>query len=216
MPQPAPIRLPLQYTPWRKEQFQSDSGISALNQWQLQVINTLNAASGNNGPAVIPGGVDVQGASITGLAAPTGPTDAVSAGHAGANYGAPAVGPDLDIGGKNTLKGLAYTYQASTQNSQAIADISGALPVNYDGSANYINLFGLILQWGKVTTDIGAGTLPVAFPTTFPTAALSVVVSASSSTDRIVYVVDGSVTPSGFTIGANGSGSFAYWIATGY
>lgn len=112
MPLPAPIRLPLQYSPFRAEQFQTKEGISAFNlQWQ-QVINAINGATGNNGPAIIPGGVDVQGGSITGLGDPKGPTDAVSAGHASANYGSVAVGTQLDIGGQNTLKGLAYAYSA--------------------------------------------------------------------------------------------------------
>lgn len=110
MPKSAPIRLPLQYSPFRAEQFTTKEGINAVNlQWQ-QVINAINSATGNYGPAVIPGGVDVQGGSITGLGAPSGPTDAVSAGHAGANYGAPAVGPQLDLGGNNTLKGVTYAY----------------------------------------------------------------------------------------------------------
>lgn len=140
MPQPAPIRLPLQYTPWRAEQFQSKEGISALNQWQLQVINAINAARGENGPATIPGGVDVQGASITGLAAPTGPTDAVSAGHAAGNYGAPAVAPALDIGGTNTLKGLAYVYGQVQANGPAITQIQNALAAGVSGTITLAKL----------------------------------------------------------------------------
>jgi hypothetical protein len=76
---------------------------------------------------------------------------------------------------------------------------------------------GHIHQWGVVTTDINSGTLSVSFPTSFTTAAsISVVVSTKSSTDRITYVVDGSVSTSGFTVGNNGSSGYAYWIADGY
>src|ERR1022692_3731292 len=34
-------------------------------------------------------------------------------------------------------------------------------------------------------------------------------------TDRITFVIDGSVSTTGFTIANNGSGGFAYWIADG-
>jgi hypothetical protein len=52
----------------------------------------------------------VAGAKVTGLAAPTGPSDAVSAGHASANYSASAVSPQLDVGGSSALKGLTYLF----------------------------------------------------------------------------------------------------------
>ena len=76
---------------------------------------------------------------------------------------------------------------------------------------------GHIRQWGVVTTDINSGTLAVSFPTSFATAAsISVCVTTKSSTDRITYVVDGSVTVSGFQVGNNGSSGYAYWQADGY
>jgi large repetitive protein len=76
---------------------------------------------------------------------------------------------------------------------------------------------GYIRQWGKVATDINGGTLAVTFPTAFTDATkVSVAVSTKSSTDRITYVVDGSLTTTGFTIGNNGSSGYAYWSAEGY
>jgi hypothetical protein len=75
---------------------------------------------------------------------------------------------------------------------------------------------GHIHQWGTVTTDINNSTLAVTFPTTFTTSgSISVVVSTKSSSDRITFVVDGTVAASGFTIANNGSGGFAYWQADG-
>jgi hypothetical protein len=76
---------------------------------------------------------------------------------------------------------------------------------------------GFLTQWGKVTTDISGGTLSVGFPKAFTSSGtISVVVTTSSSSDRITYVVDGSVGTLGFTIGNNGSSGYAYWQATGF
>jgi hypothetical protein len=76
---------------------------------------------------------------------------------------------------------------------------------------------GRIHQWGNVVTDINNSTLAVAFPATFTTlASIAVVVTTRSATDRITFVVDGSVSTSGFTISNNGSGGYAYWSADGY
>jgi hypothetical protein len=75
---------------------------------------------------------------------------------------------------------------------------------------------GHIHQWGVVTTDINGGTVAVTFPTAFSSGTgVSVDVATKSSTDRISYVVDGSVSASGFTVGNNGSSGFAYWQADG-
>jgi len=209
VPQPAPIRLPLQFFPFRHEQFQSKEGITAFNgQWQ-QVINAINAVSGNNGPAVIPGGVDVQGASITGLGAPKSPTDAVSAGHAAGNYGASAVSPQLDIGGTNTLKGLAYVSGQVQKNNAAL----GNLPSTYAGGG-VIDLFGFIVQLGFIA-DMDTAVFPMAFPQAFPNACQSLIAFTTGPNDRITYA---SVLPTTthFTLANNGAGAGAFWIAGGW
>ncbi len=74
---------------------------------------------------------------------------------------------------------------------------------------------GIITQWGYISTDINGGTLAVTFPIPFPTAVEMVLAVTSSPTDRITYVVDGSPTLTGFTVGNNGSSGFAYWEAKG-
>jgi hypothetical protein len=76
-------------------------------------------------------------------------------------------------------------------------------------------LGGLVIQWGQVTTDINGGTLSVGFPMWFPNAAFVVVPVTNSPTDRITYVVHGSLSTTGFVIGNNGSSGYAYWIAVG-
>ncbi len=204
---------PIQFPVFRKEDFASDDGVSFVNQHFSQIATFLNALTGVSGPTTLPSGVDVQGATVTGLGAPQSESDAISAGHASANYGAQAQQPQLDLGGKHALKGLAAAYQTSQQNAQAI---SSRLPAQFNGSTNAITISGLTLQWGQVTTDINAGTLPISFPQAFSNAVLAVLVSTLSTTDRITYVVSGSVTTSGFTIANNGSSGYAYWLALGW
>lgn len=76
---------------------------------------------------------------------------------------------------------------------------------------------GHIRQWGTINTDIDGGQVYVLFSMPFsnPTT-ITVTATTKSSTDRITYVVDGSVTTSGFSISNNGSGGYAYWQADGY
>jgi hypothetical protein len=77
-----------------------------------------------------------------------------------------------------------------------------------------INPIGTVRQWGYISTDIGSGTLPITFPIPFPNSCESVVVTTESVNDRITYV-DGTASTTGFTIGNNGTGGFAYWEAIG-
>lgn len=124
---------------------------------------------------------------------------------------------------------ISVNLSGSTCDTPAASDNSGAvissLWAKYNFSVSllangYIKLpawlGGLVIQWGQVTTDINGGTLGVAFPTTFPNAAFIVLPVTNSPTDRITYVVNGSLSQSGFTIGNNGSSGYAYWLAIGY
>lgn len=120
-PAPSADLLPLQFTPWSKEHFETEEGINFFNQWSQQVVNKINQTSGQSGPVQIPNGLDMQGSSLTGLPTPTNPSDAVSAGHASANYGAPALSPQLDVGGTNGLKGLAFLYNWQQTTGVALA-----------------------------------------------------------------------------------------------
>jgi hypothetical protein len=133
--------MPIQFPVLRKSDFESDSGISVVNQHFAQIATFLNALTGVAGPTTLPSGVDVQGAAVTGLGAPTGPTDAISSGHASASYGAQAQQPQLDLGGRYTLKGLAATYQTSQQNSQAIASAAAGSFNNVTGSRSFGTVF---------------------------------------------------------------------------
>ena len=74
---------------------------------------------------------------------------------------------------------------------------------------------GGMIQWGHVTTDINGGSLGVSFSPAFTTQVDAVLPVTLSSTDRITFVVSGSVSLGGFTISNNGSSGFAYWVALG-
>ena len=92
-----------------------------------QVIQRVNEHSGVAGPTKLPSGADVQGKTVTGLAEPTSPTDAISAGHAKSQYSAGSLAPQLDIGGSHALKGLTglqLQFNSTFQNAQ-----SGTVPL---------------------------------------------------------------------------------------
>src|SRR5579859_3243272 len=76
---------------------------------------------------------------------------------------------------------------------------------------------GHIHQWGNIFTDINSGVLTISFPVAFTTlASVTVVVSTLSVSDRITFVVGGTITTGGFHISNNGSGGNAGWMADGY
>jgi hypothetical protein len=76
---------------------------------------------------------------------------------------------------------------------------------------------GKYTMWGVLNTDINNGTVVVTFPRAFTNlSSISVVVSTYSNTDRITYIIYGSISVNGFTVGNNGSGGYATWQAIGY
>lgn len=143
---PAATPLPIQRYQVTKEDFEKPE---RFNVFLSQLTNAVQAVQGSGGPSVLPSGIDVAGATVSGLRSPTSPTDAVSAGHADSNYGAANVGPLLDIGGKHTLKGL--TGLQLTSNSQAktltglqtsVTAIQGTLAVGVSGTIPLAKLTG--------------------------------------------------------------------------
>ena len=103
---PANRPLPIQNFQLTKSDIE-DPSLGRLNVMLQQVIQRVNEHSGVSGTTLLPSGVDVQGSTVTGLAAPSSASDAISAGHADSQYSASALAPQLDLGGKNALKGLA-------------------------------------------------------------------------------------------------------------
>jgi hypothetical protein len=126
MPDSTPRQV--QYTPLTAEHFKTPEGVAFVNLQLSQFARAINQANGTAGPVVLKSGVDVAGSSVTGLGAPSGPSDAVSLGHAEGNYGPAAVGPQLDLGGSSTLKGLSNVYlmfSKSFSGTVVLAKITG-------------------------------------------------------------------------------------------
>lgn len=135
----------VQFPILRKEDFGSDSGVAMLNLQFSQLATTINNILGDGGATQFPAGLDVQGSTVTGIASPSGPTDAVSQGHVSTNYGAQAQQPQLDIGGQHTLKGLAYVYgQVAPGGTQttAIAAIQAILAPGISATVTLAKLTG--------------------------------------------------------------------------
>lgn len=190
--------------------------VVAINQLTVntnaQIIGALDANGigcatiNTTGDVIVGGTLSVSGAT-------TLDTNLLVEGTASFNTGGNEFSLPLTRGssGNPLISNGDGTTQWSTANLSNIA--SGTSGGNYwERSAS-----GKFTMWGTVTTDINGGTLGVSFPTNFTVlASISVVVTTKSTTDRITYVVDGSVTTSGFTIGNNGSAGFAYWQAVGF
>lgn len=105
-----PNSLPLQWASLTPEHFKTQEGIDAVNQQMLQIVNAVNRNNGVGGKVTLPHGIDVRGATVSGVGAPQSDSDAISSGHAQSQFSAPVLSPQLDIGGKNTLKGLTGLY----------------------------------------------------------------------------------------------------------
>ena len=203
---------PIQFTPFRKEHFDSDHGIAFVNLQFSQLVTSLNSLFGQAGPTLLPSGVDVRGASVTGLAAPTAPSDAVSLSHAQAAFGPATQQSELDIGGAHMLKGFAYALSGIQSLSTAVATIP-ATP--YAGGQSF-TLFGLVIKLGHVSAF--TGTQPVAFTAAFPNACIAALAvdDYASAAQRQMSVNQATVTSSGFTIVSSGAGNGAYWVALGW
>jgi hypothetical protein len=157
MPTPKPARSvapnpqPIQFTPFTLDHFKTPEGLAFVNQFFAQIVNQQNRSVGTAGPVVLPAGINVAGSTVTGLGTPTGPTDAVSSGHAEANYGASSTAKALDIGGTNTLKGLASVYQSTQNNAPLIAAIPGIQAVLKPGVSGTLTIPKLTTANGSLT-----------------------------------------------------------------
>lgn len=139
--------------------------------------------------------------------------------------GAPSGGSpsDGDLYFDTSASYAAYVFKSSAWH--AFGSGGGGGGGGFSSGSNSSGLWvqdptGALRQWGRVTTDINGSTESVTFPVAFASGSaaagkVSVVVATRSSTDRITYVVDSSVTDSGFTVGNNGSSGFADWEASG-
>ena len=74
------------------------------------MTDAVNGLLGHDGQAVIKNSLSVSGNPIQNVAAPKAATDALNLGTADSKYSASVVGPQLDVGGSQPLKGLTYLY----------------------------------------------------------------------------------------------------------
>lgn len=153
---PVSSPFPIQFAPFEKKHFETDEGLAFVNLQFSQIITALNTGNGVAGKVTLPHGVDVRGATVSGLGEPEAPEDAVSQSHVQSNYSAPAVGPQLDIGGKYALKGLTgLQLQLNSLLSSLSAGVSGTIALTKltgggsDGSITVVN--GLITAFVNPT-----------------------------------------------------------------
>jgi hypothetical protein len=126
-PQPAKP-LPIQNVQFTEDEVKDPKQFAAkLNVFFQQLVPSVQSLQGVAGPSVMPSGIDVAGQTVTGLGAPQGPTDAVSSGHADSQYSAEALQPQLDLGGKNALKGLTGLQITSNKQATSITAIQAIL-----------------------------------------------------------------------------------------
>jgi hypothetical protein len=111
--------------------------------------------------------------------------------------------------------------------SSQIANIVAQLtPSAHWATPGYVNLFGLIIQWGVVTSPPGQGGFNVTFYTTFPTACWDVVGVAHNPTEHEiadVWCQTVSTTTSGARLYSQSGGAIGWvgsseirWIAFGW
>lgn len=131
-----------------------EPGLPFLNAMLSQIQTQIQALQGAAGPTKLPAGVDVQGSTVTGIAPPKSPTDAVSSAHAEANYSAAALAPKLESGSRTALK----TYRAlnSKQQRENYTDfLEGAL--NTAPTTNTSTISGSGVVGGSVVVTVAAG-----------------------------------------------------------
>lgn len=206
-PVSAPPTLPIQAPQVTREQLADPAYMNVLLQ---QVFTAINQGNGALGRVVLSRGIDVQGATVTGLGAPQSETDAISSGHAAANFGPVAQAQQLDIGKPQALKGLTAAYALAQQASTAVSK----LPTYTSGSNSIQLVGGVILKWGH--TGVISTTLAVTFPAAFPSACFAVLVcdDLTSGTAETMSV-SGTPTATGFTVHSSGAANGAWWYAIG-
>jgi hypothetical protein len=152
---PSPLALPLLFAPLTEAELATPaSAASAFNNRMTPLINYLNNLAGAAGPTTLPSGVNVRGAQVTGLGAPSSPLSAISLVHAEANYSAQALAPQLEAGGKHGFKGYRALNSKSQQESYStfLNRIANTVPTTSTST-----IFATAPAGGNVTITIPAG-----------------------------------------------------------
>lgn len=110
--------IPNPTTPFQSVQLKlsdlQEPGLPFLNSLLTQIQQQVNELTGASGKTILSSGVDVSGSTISNVGEPVSPADAISKSHAEANYSAAALAPQLESGGKTSLK----TFRALNSKSQ--------------------------------------------------------------------------------------------------
>lgn len=235
-PPTSPTPYPIQNTQLTQADLQQQ-GLPLLNSLFAQVFDQISTLNGSKGQTPLPSGINVAGATVSGIGEPQTATDAVSKGHAEQNYSAAALAPQLEAGQKTTLK----TYRAlnSKQQRENYSNfLEGVL--NTAPTANSSTVSADAPSGGSVTVTISAGTHlfvsgnqvtyaqrsdTLTLPTTFTITAISRaggVVSATTSaasglttgdTISVTGVTDS--TFDGTFVLTGGSGTLLTWAQAG-
>ena len=213
-PLPGANPLPVQNYNFTKEQL-ADPDV--MNVFFQQVMTAINSLNGTQGRVVLPKGLDVKGTTVSNLGPPQHEGDAISSGHAKDSFGPAAQQQQLDVGKPHALKGLNQSYAMGVQNGNAIktlqSQISGVVTVLASGGT--APLSGAIIQMGH-TAAINANPFSVTFPKPYNNAPIVVACDdLGSGASRIISVINGSVTTTGFNLQSDGTGNGAWWIAIG-
>lgn len=174
-----------------------------LNTYLQQIVQAVNQGNGSTGKTVLPAGVDVQGATVSGVGEPQTPTDAVSKVHAETNYSASALAPKLEAGGSNTLKSFRALNSKQQQESYStfLNKVTNTTP-----TTNSTVVTATAPSGGSVTITIPAGyhQFPDGSVIPFGTFADTVAVPTSqtiTSATRTAGVATAIGTFSGLTVG---------------
>jgi len=155
------------------------------------MATAINAQQGASGPVKQPSGIDVQGSTVTGIAPPKNPTDAVSSAHAEANYSAAALAPQLESGSKSALK--SYRALNSKQQRENYTDfLEGALNTSPTTNTSTISGSGVVGGSAVVTVSAGAHLFPSGNVTPYPQR--SDTISVASPAVYYYYLSRGSQT----------------------
>jgi hypothetical protein len=152
---------PIQRVNFTEDDFKGNIG--RFNTIMAQLTGAVQALQGSGGRTSLVSGLDMQGETVSGVGAPQGDTDAVSLGHANANYSPDATASSFDLGGSHALKGLTnLQINSNTQASQIAAilailaggmGISGTLIIpkltTANGSLTFVN--GIIVGFVQPT-----------------------------------------------------------------
>ena len=148
-----PTTKPIQATQLKLSDLQQE-GLPLLNSLLSQMATAINAQQGASGPVKQPSGIDVQGSTVTGIAPPKNPTDAVSSAHAEAKYSAKALAPKLESGSKTALK--SYRQLNSKQQREQYSDfLEACMSTAPTTNSSSISATGPV--GGSATVTISAG-----------------------------------------------------------